>query len=357
MKFVHIADIHLDCPFTSLNRIPHLSDIRRLEQRHIFRKVIEYIKENHIPYLFIAGDLYEHEYVKQSTIEYINQLFQEIPETKIFIAPGNHDPYIKNSYYAKYNWNENVTIFKDIIQRIELEEFDLYGYGFSDFYCRDSKIQDLEVKNQNKINIVLIHGTLDGGLNENREYNPIVSKKLKEKRLNYVALGHIHKPNYQSNIVYPGSIISFGFDEPGEHGMIVGEIEKDKVSTEFIPLDTRDYIREEIKVDQFQCQEDLIEELNKKKMKERQLCEIVLIGKRNFEIDLQKIESLISEKRILKLKDLTKSNYDLHKIANDCTLKGIFAQIMLKKLEEATNDEERKNIENAIEIGLNCLEG
>ena len=39
MKFVHIADMHFDSPFTSLGRIEGLSDIRRLEQRKIFKKI------------------------------------------------------------------------------------------------------------------------------------------------------------------------------------------------------------------------------------------------------------------------------------------------------------------------------
>lgn len=67
MKFVHIADMHFDSPFTSLGRIEGLSDIRRLEQRKIFKKIIEYIQENNIECLFISGDLYENDYVKQST--------------------------------------------------------------------------------------------------------------------------------------------------------------------------------------------------------------------------------------------------------------------------------------------------
>ena len=111
MKFVHIADIHFDAPFMTLG-VRNLSEQRRLEQRNAFKKVIEYIKENKIPYLFICGDLYEHEYIKKSTIEYINKLFETISETKIYIVPGNHDPYIKNSYYAKYEWARNVKIFR-----------------------------------------------------------------------------------------------------------------------------------------------------------------------------------------------------------------------------------------------------
>ena len=66
MKFVHISDLHFDIPFSSLSRIENLSNIRRLEQREALKKVIEYIKENNVEVLFISGDLYEHEYVKQS---------------------------------------------------------------------------------------------------------------------------------------------------------------------------------------------------------------------------------------------------------------------------------------------------
>ena len=39
MKFVHIADLHLDTPFTSLNSIEGLGEKRRLEQRKVFKKI------------------------------------------------------------------------------------------------------------------------------------------------------------------------------------------------------------------------------------------------------------------------------------------------------------------------------
>ena len=104
MKFVHIADMHFDSPFIALSDKGNLGDIRRLEQRRVFKKVIEYIKQNKIEYLFISGDLYEHQHIRKSTIEYINNLFKEIENTKIFISPGNHDPYIKDCIYDKYNY-------------------------------------------------------------------------------------------------------------------------------------------------------------------------------------------------------------------------------------------------------------
>ena len=115
MKFIHIADMHFDTPFSYLSSKGDFGKIRRMEQREVFRKIINYIKENNIDYLFIAGDLYEHNYIRKSTIEYINDLFKQISQTKIFITPGNHDPYISNSMYKNFKWNNNVKIFIFVI--------------------------------------------------------------------------------------------------------------------------------------------------------------------------------------------------------------------------------------------------
>ena len=147
MRFIHVADMHFDSPFTVLSE-KNLGDVRRLEQRKVFKKMIEYIKQEEIPFLFIAGDLYEENYVKQSTIEYINDLFKTIEDTKIFISPGNHDPLLKNSFYNTFNWNQNVHIFNGEIGRYEFPDVDIYGFGFTDFHCTDFRIEDIEIENK-----------------------------------------------------------------------------------------------------------------------------------------------------------------------------------------------------------------
>ena len=214
MKFIHIADVHFDIPYSSLET-RGLSEKRRLEQRDAFKKVIEYIKENQIELLFICGDLYEQEYVKQSTIEYINKLFEQIPNTRIYIVPGNHDPYIKNSYYNTYHFANNVKIFTSKLEKIKVENINIYGYGFEDFYMKAK--EEIKVENPEEINILLTHSDLDGAKNNDIRYNPISKTKLKALGFDYVALGHIHKPAYEEKIVYPGSLLSLGFDELGEH--------------------------------------------------------------------------------------------------------------------------------------------
>ena len=356
MKFVHIADMHFDSPFTLLSNRAELGEIRRVDQRKAFKKVIEYIKENKIPYLFISGDLYEQEYIRQTTIEYINNLFKEIIETKIFITPGNHDPYLNNSYYNKYKWSENVKIFNSEIEKIELPEFDLYGYGFSDYYCVESGIENIKIENNEKINILITHASLDGGYDDQRHYNTLSSKSLKELGFDYIALGHIHKCNLSEenkNIIYPGSTVSMGFDELGSHGMIVGNIDKNNLEIEFIKIDDKEFKEINLDVSEINTIEELLEKINEIELEENNLYKIILIGKRKFEINTYKLLKMLEIKNIIKIKNKTVINYNLEEIANDFTLKGIFAKEMLKKLKDKNIDKE--TIEKAIEIGMNIL--
>ncbi len=358
MKFVHIADMHFDTSFTTLTNKADLGDIRRLDQRKVFNKIINYIKENNIPYLFIAGDFYEHEYIRLSTIEYINNLFMQIPNTQIFITPGNHDPYLKNSFYNKFFWNENVHIFDSKMSVFENEDLDIYGYGFNDFYYTNHDLENMEIKNKEKLNILIAHGTLNASNNLEKEYNPISEKLIESKGFDYVALGHIHKPDYNNKqdqrIVYPGSTVSLGFDELGNHGMIVGDITKNSLKLEFIPMDNKEFIIQEIDVTDILDLDELVTKINNIEFNENKYYKISLIGKRKFEIDMYKLNKLILNNNIIKVKNYTKLNYDLEKISKESTLKGLFVKELLEKLNN--NPDDIQILENALEIGLEILE-
>lgn len=168
VKFVHIADVHFDSPFEYLSQTGHLGDVRRLEQRNIFRKIIDYIQEHEIDYLLIAGDLYEHQYVRKTTMEYVRDLLTEIVDTEVFIVPGNHDPYVKNSFYDKIEWSQNVHICKKETEVFCGEKLDIYMTAFTDFYQNDSPIEKIEIKNPNKDNLLLTHCDLNGTRDKNR---------------------------------------------------------------------------------------------------------------------------------------------------------------------------------------------
>lgn len=358
IKILHCADLHFDTPFKELTK--EISQNSKEELLQVFKNIIDLTINEKVQVLLIAGDVFDNLTVNKNTLFFISNQLKRIENVRVFISPGNHDPYTKNSYYNQFHWNENVKIFTSKIEKIEYEDANIYGYGFDDFYCKNSGIENIQIENKNKLNILVIHGTLDGGAIENSEYNPLSKKILKEKGFDYVALGHIHKLDYNQeenqNVVYPGSTVSLGFDELGKHGMIVGELEKEKIDLQFVPLDETEFKLYELDVTEIISKEELIEKINELEFEKNDLIEIILVGKRNFEIDRYELYKLISNDKIIKIKNKTKINYDLEKIANETTLKGLFAKEMLQKLNnENISNEEKEIIEKAVEIGMEAL--
>ena len=358
MNFVHMADMHFDTPFTVLNSRNKLGEKRRLEQREAFKEVIDYIKSNKVKYLFISGDLYDHEYIRSTTIEYINNLFKEIPNTQIYITPGNHDPYLNNSMYKKYNWNNNVFIFDENLKIIENNDCDIYGYGFNDFYYKNNIIDKIKIKNKEKINILITHGALSGGASFDMEYNPLNKNKLKELGFDYIALGHIHKPDYETEInqriIYPGSTISMGFDELGKHGVIYGELSKENIKLDFIPVDKKEFKEKKIDISDMNSEEELIEKINNLNLEANVYYKLILIGDKNFEINLYNIFKFILNDNIIKIKNEAKLKINLEEISRENNLKGLFVKEILKELNE--NNYDKKILENALEIGLEAIQ-
>jgi len=352
VKFIHIADMHFDAPFKTLTDRADLGSLRRLEQKNVFKKIINYIIENKIEFLFIAGDLYEQEYVSTATIEYINNLFKQIPDTQIFITPGNHDPLIKNSYYSEYNWASNVHIFKSNIEKVETTNCNIYGYGFEDFYSKKMQLKDIGEIDQAKLNILIAHADLNATENSSEAYNPITISELKELNMDYIALGHIHKRNILNNIAYPGSTMSLGFDELDEHGMLEVDIEKgQEPKIKFIKLDNREFKEIEIDITGLNGIEEIAEKIENLETQE-DLYKIILKGTRNFNIEENKIKKLILNKNIIKIKNKTKQNYNLQEIAKQKNLKGYFTKEVLQRLEnkELTQEEQEKIIDLIYEI-------
>ena len=358
MKFIHIADLHFDTPFSTLKGDEYLIEKRKLEQRANFKKIIDYIKKENINYFFIAGDLYENEHIKISTIEYINNLFKEIPTTKVFITPGNHDPYIKGSIYDTFEFAKNVIVFKNqYIEKYEDENIEVFGLGFNDFYMNNNPLENFNFEKKNKFQVLLMHADLNGNKDcTGLSYNPVSENELKALNFDYVALGHIHKSNFNLNskIIYPGSLTSLGFDEQGSHGMVIGEFKDKYIKLNFEQIDESEFFELEIDITNMYSQGDIVDYLNTLYFDKNKFVKIILIGRRKFLINVRDIINFVDNSNILRIKDETKLFYDLYELAKENTLKGIFVRKLLEKKEEGfyTIDE----IEKAIEIGLEAME-
>lgn len=190
------------------------------------------------------------------------------------------------------------------------------------------------------------------------QYNPINKNKLKQLGFDYVALGHIHKLDYNTEenqrIIYPGSTISMGFDELGKHGFIVGELTKEKLEIAFIPVDNKEFVELEMNVTEINDLEQLIEKLNELLLDENKFYKVILVGKRKFEIDILELMKLITRENIIKIKNKTQPDYEIEKMINETTLKGIFIKQLLEEKENQNYTGEELN--KILEIGLSIME-
>jgi len=136
--------------------------------------------------------------------------------------------------------------------------------------------------------------------------------------------------------------------------MVIGEVNKDKLTKQFIKLDNRKFSDKAVDISNITSELELIEHINNMPTKDNEdiyMYKIILTGERKFKIDIFNILKLITNESVLKIKDNTKTGYDLEKISKENSLKGFFVKEMQKMLEE--NPDKKEEIEKAIEIGLN----
>ena len=155
IKFIHCADIHFDAPFSSLGSSFSKSSIRRDDLKSVFEALVERAYKEQVDFLFISGDLYEHSYVRKSSIIFINECFRKIKNTKIVMIPGNHDPWVKGAYYRSFNWAQNVYILREDKPFIK---FNIFNKDIC-IYSQWSK--DTVPLLPSNTNILLLHGSLD----------------------------------------------------------------------------------------------------------------------------------------------------------------------------------------------------
>lgn len=362
MKFLHLADCHLDAPFIDLGRAVKKSNIRRFELKETFTRAIEFAKSQNVDLVLISGDLFEHRYVDKATVKFINDRFSQISDIKIFISPGNHDPCVHNSYYNTFNWSENVFIFDMQFRKVYLPRINtnVYGVGFSDFYLDKCLINEICEEDKDKINILVSHGTLDIQASEQR-YHPISSKYISSIGFDYCALGHIHKTymDEKNNIYYPGSLEPLGFDEMGKHGVILGEITKEYRNICFYPIALREYFVSEVDVSGLSTVEDVLDRVKSLIDLEKStesIYKIIFTGNiENLNIDCRFIEECLKEYfYFVRVEDKTTFSYPLDVLESEQTLKGLFVRKMNQLINKAEH-KDREMLIKALNYGLDAL--
>ena len=364
VKIVHTADLHFDTPFNEVDDKQRA--INKEELREVFKNIINFCKEKQVDILLLAGDIFDNLTLNRETIYFLENVFNNIKETRVFISPGNHDPYNNNSFYKLIKWPENVYIFKDKLEKVYIKELEtnVWGAAFNEKYVRESLIKGFS-QNNKEINIMVIHGEISSS-SEGNEYNPITLKDIKESGMDYIALGHRH--NFSGILKEGNTFYSYsgcpqgrGFDETGDKGIIYGYVSKGAVELSFIKTCKRNYEEVYVDISNLFGYEEVIKKILdviKEEDRKNNLYKIILKGEvsEKFHIEEKVLKSkLVRDFYFCKVVDKTSKALDIKELSKGYSVKSIFVKNLLKKLQEAKTDEEKDIIKMALKIGVSSL--
>lgn len=248
MKFIFFTDSHFHL-FTNYAKPEegYVND-RFKEQIEALQKVFDIAREEKADVIF-GGDLF-HKRNSVDTRVYNNifEVFARNRDIDVYMLRGNHDS-VTNSLYTSSSiepigYLPNVHIFSSP----DTFSFTDVNLVFEPYGDETEEIKE-HIKgsyDENKTNILVAHLGVEGSLTgkgSHRLEGAFGYQDLLPDKYDFILLGHYHRRQYfkNPNHFYGGSLMQQSFsDEQEANGVHL--IDTEKMTTEFIPINTRRFI-------------------------------------------------------------------------------------------------------------------
>lgn len=358
VKILHISDLHLDSPVAGLNAQQRA--VRRQELRQSFANALALARQRQVQVVLLPGDLFDGADVSGDTVKFVQNLFAAYSDMRFFLALGNHDPLSAN-IYAAFEGMPHVTVFGAEWGSVELPEWNarVYGVGFAHSKQAEPLLRGFRAEKDERVILMVLHGELVQGMTGESAYNPVYAADIAACGADYLALGHTHAYSGilkagGTHYAYCGTHEGHGFDECGPKGVIVGTVGKGCVDLEFAATCLRQYRRLEIDVTGCDTVEDVLAAVNTC-TNPQDLFRIALSGQFDGELQLPVLQNGV-QAYFAKFVNETRPGYDLQALAQDYTLKGLFARGILERLERAQSEEEKTALLDAADLAVRLFD-
>ncbi len=366
-RILHFADLHLDRSFAGLGMASTEADKRRWELRDALRRIVDLAIERQCDVITIGGDLYEHDRVTEDTGRFLAEQFRRFPG-RIFVAPGNHDPYKPDALYRRIDWPTNVHIFRSMAwEPVELDSITVWGVGHTGPTIRDNLLRELRA-DPNSTSVALFHGSDIRAVPEGKDtHAPFEPEDVDACGARFVLLGHYPRmrmrPEVEPRCGYPGSPEPLDFGEEGPHYLLEVTINGALVGVEAIPFGEVSYCTEHLDVGPMTSSDEIREAIVRFAGEDGQtdaIIRVVLEGEVEPEIEINSaslLNATAEHFRYLDIVDQTVPAFNLTTLSEETTTRGSFVRKMLGRIESATTDAERVQLRNALRYGLQSFAG
>jgi exonuclease SbcD len=257
MKFIHTSDWHIGRQFHNVSLLE--------DQQHVLTQLLDYIKQEAVDVLVIAGDVYDRSIPPAAAVELLDKLLNKIcidMKVPVILIPGNHDCAIRLSFGAQQLSKSGLHILGDLTkinEPVVISHPDgdvaFYGVPYNDpatvrnLFSEDVSTYDeahtylVDLISANKpsdmANVLISHCFIDGS-QESESERPLSiggSDRVSYQPcsdFDYVALGHLHSPQYrgEQHIRYCGSLMKYSFSEQHQKkGVTLVEMDSEGLKT------------------------------------------------------------------------------------------------------------------------------
>ncbi|CAH1522681.1 exonuclease SbcCD subunit D [Vibrio owensii] len=264
MKFIHTSDWHLGRQFHNVSLLD--------DQQAVLDQLIQYIENNPVDAVVVAGDIYDRSVPPTIAIELLNKVVKRICgelNTPMILISGNHDGAERLGFGSEQMKNAGLHIisnFEDMLTPVVIEtesagQVAFYGMPYNDpeqvrfayqepvsTHDQAHKLLAEKITEQfqpEQRNVLVSHCFVDGAIGSESERPLSIGgsdRVSHEHFLNfdYVALGHLHQPQKKGEeyIRYSGSLMKYSFGEQNQKkGFTLVEIDQNGfVSAEHVDL-------------------------------------------------------------------------------------------------------------------------
>lgn len=351
-KIIHCADLHLDSPMET-----HMTDVqastRNTEVIHSFLRLTDYAVKNNVRVVIIAGDMFDGNRVKSRTVDEILDAMRRTPEVDYLYLVGNHDD--DSDAFADHSVPNNLKKFDKQWKTYEYDGVAISGVEMCESNA-SSLYQNIPHKD-GSVNIVTLHGQV-GFTTGNDQVNLSL---LKNRGIDYLALGHIHTYSAQpldnkGIYCYSGCLEGRGFDECGPKGFVLLEIAAGHIQHKFVPFSCRQLHRISVDISGLTKNPEIAQKMiqSAKEIGPDDMVEFLLSGAVDptANIAISYLQNLVKQDFFfIKVKDETRMAINPEDYKNDVSLKGEFIRLVL------SSDASEEDKASMIRTGMQALAG
>lgn len=248
MRFLHLADVHLDTPFAG--RTEQLRSRLRQASRTALRNAVDCAISEELDAVLVAGDLFDGRRLSFETERFLMEELHRLgePGIEVVYATGNHDPGRGGLRAHRLDWPAHVTVVGERSPRripIRREGREV-GWVTAAGHESERETRDLSrafpPPAGNLPEVGLLHTQVTRARDAERHdpYAPSELAVLRRSGHHYWALGHVHVRQRLSEappVHYPGNIQGRTPAESGAKGGLLVDLSEPGVpAVEFRPF-------------------------------------------------------------------------------------------------------------------------